>query len=33
MGCALMPVTKVPRGPRETAISRDQWLVVVMVVV
>jgi hypothetical protein len=28
-----MPVTKVPCGPRETAISRDQWLVVVTVVV
>jgi hypothetical protein len=29
----LVPVMKVPYGPRETAISRDQWLVVVTVVV
>jgi hypothetical protein len=29
----LVPVTKVPCGPRETVISRDQWLVVVTVVV
>jgi hypothetical protein len=28
-----VPVTKVPRGPRETVISRDRWLVVVTVVV
>jgi hypothetical protein len=28
-----MPVTKVPCGPRDTAISRDRWLVVVTVVV
>jgi hypothetical protein len=32
-GCALVPVTKVLCGPREIAISRDQWLVVVTVVV
>jgi hypothetical protein len=24
-----VPVTKVPGGPRKTAISRDRWLVVV----
>jgi hypothetical protein len=29
----IIPVTKVPCGPRETTISRDQWLVVVTVVV
>jgi hypothetical protein len=28
-----MPVTKVLYGPRETAISRDRWLIVVMVIV
>jgi hypothetical protein len=28
-----VPVTKVLCGARETAISRDRWLVVVMVVV
>jgi hypothetical protein len=28
-----MPITKVPCGPREIAISRDRWLVVVTVVV
>jgi hypothetical protein len=28
-----VPVTKVPYGTRETVISRDRWLVVVMVVV
>jgi hypothetical protein len=28
-----MPITKVSCGPRETAISRDRWLVVVTVVV
>jgi hypothetical protein len=28
-----MPVTKVPCRPRETAISRDRWLVVVTIVV
>jgi hypothetical protein len=33
MGFALVPVTKVPCGPRETAISHDRWLVVVTVVV
>jgi hypothetical protein len=32
-GFALVPVTKVPYGPRETAISRDRWLVVVTVIV
>jgi hypothetical protein len=32
-GSVFMPVTKVPCGPRETAISRDRWLVVVTVVV
>jgi hypothetical protein len=32
-GCVFMPVTKVPCGPRETAISRDRWLVVVTVIV
>jgi hypothetical protein len=32
-GLCFMPVTKVPCGPRETVISRDRWLVVVMVVV
>jgi hypothetical protein len=32
-GSVFMPVTKVPCGPRETAMSRDQWLVVVTVVV
>jgi hypothetical protein len=25
----LVPVTKVPGGPRKTVISRDRWLVVV----
>jgi hypothetical protein len=29
----LVPVTKVPYGPRETVISRDWWLVVVTGVV
>jgi hypothetical protein len=33
MGSVLVPVTKVPYGPRETAISRDRWLVVVTFVV
>jgi hypothetical protein len=32
-GFALLPITKVPCGPRETVISRDQWLVVVTVIV
>jgi hypothetical protein len=32
-GFALVLVTKVPCGPRKTAISHDRWLVVVMVVV
>jgi hypothetical protein len=32
-GFVLVPVTKVPCGPRETTISRDRWLVVVTVVV
>jgi hypothetical protein len=33
MGFALVPVTKIPYGPRKIAISRDRWLVVVTVVV
>jgi hypothetical protein len=33
MGCVLVPVTKVPCGPRETTISRDRCLVVVTVIV
>jgi hypothetical protein len=33
MGFALVHVTKVPCGPRKTAISRDRWLVLVTVVV
>jgi hypothetical protein len=33
MGSVFMPITKVPCGPRETTISRDQWLVVVTVIV
>jgi hypothetical protein len=33
MGFVLVPVTKVLYGARETAISRDRWLVVVTVVV
>jgi uncharacterized membrane protein len=33
MSCVLVPVTKVSYGPRETTISRDQWLVAVTVVV
>jgi hypothetical protein len=32
-GSVFMLVTKVPCGPRETAISRDRWLVVVTFVV
>jgi hypothetical protein len=32
-GSVLIPITKVPYGPRETSISREQWLVVVTVVV
>jgi hypothetical protein len=32
-GFVFMPVTKVPYGPREIAISHDRWLVVVTVVV
>jgi hypothetical protein len=32
-GSVFMPVTKVPCRPRETAISRDRWRVVVTVVV
>jgi hypothetical protein len=32
-GLFFMPITKAPCGPREIAISRDQWLVVVTVVV
>jgi hypothetical protein len=32
-GLFFMPVTKVPCGPEETAISRDLWLVVVTIVV
>jgi hypothetical protein len=30
---ALEPISKVPYGPRETAISRDRWLVVVTIIV
>jgi hypothetical protein len=33
MGFALVPVMKVPYGPKEATISRDWWLVVVVVVV
>jgi hypothetical protein len=32
-GSVFMPVTKVPCGPKETAILHDWWLVVVIVVV
>jgi hypothetical protein len=32
-GSVFMPITKVPCGPRETAISHDRWLVVVTVIV
>jgi hypothetical protein len=32
-GLYFVPVTKVPCGPRETAISRDRWLVMVTIVV
>jgi hypothetical protein len=32
-GLCFMPVTKVPCGPREAAISRDRWLVVLTVIV
>jgi hypothetical protein len=32
-GSVFMPVTKVPYGPKETAISHDRWLVVVTVFV
>jgi hypothetical protein len=32
-GYVLVPVTKVPYGPRETANSRDWWLIVVTVIV
>jgi hypothetical protein len=32
-GSVLVPITEVSCGPKETAISRDRWLVVVTVVV